>query len=379
MKKVIAATAGLMLAGTMASSAFAMEPGVTFSGDARARFYAQEEYKTVDSSDTHWNSRVRLKWKAVAKGGAYAVGRFRLADSTWDGTQQTDNRGEGSNLYTDYAYIGVPMGPATVEAGLMPRDLTRFLEWDTRVDSVQVKFPIAGQTAIAFYEITDEYEEDEEGNVLESDDNDDNDTTRFGAWYNFKFAEGMGLTLVAAYQNDDQAADETGFFGSILFDGTFGATGIAAELAMKESDLVDGDSDDDALGFYVKANFGIAAVNIGAILGFTADGYEADGDYGPFIMMSDDSQIATGKLIGSGGDTTFFGLTADFQATETLGFGLLGAYYDQDVDGDAYEIGATASYAISDGAKLNGVIGYLDQDEKDNAPFGFGLSLEISY
>ncbi len=377
MKKVIAAAAGLMLAGTMASAAVAAEAGVKFSGDARARYYLQNEYASADSEDTHWNSRVRLKFTAESKGGAYAKARFRLADATWDGTQQTRDTGEGSNLYTDYAFIGVPFGPVTIEAGLMPRNLTEFLEWDTRVDSVQGKFSAGNSTVVAFYEVVDEYEEDEDGNVTDADAIDDNDIGRFGVWYDQKFGEGWGVTATGVYTDDAQTTDATGFAGAVKVAGGIGATGLAAEHAFKEGDLIG--SEDDALGGYISATFGVGAANLGAVAGFAYDGFEADGDFGPFIMLSDYSQIATGSLIGSGGDTVFYALTADFKATEMLSFGVVGAYASQDTAGDAFEIGATASYAVTDGAKLNGVIGYLDQDEADNNPNGFGLSLEISY
>ena len=378
MKKVIAAAAGLMLVGTVASSAIAeVQPGVTFQGDARARFYFQEEYGGPDNSDTHWNQRVRLQWKATSKGGAYAVGRFRLADTTWDGTQLTGARGEGTNLRVDKAFIGVPVGTGAVEAGLMYRSLTPFLYWDVLVDSLQYKGTVGPGTLVAFYHMEDEYEEDEEGNRLESDAVDDNDINAFGVWYNWKFAETWGATVAAVYQDDAQATDNTGFLGTVNLTAGLAMADLEAELAYKEGDLVG--SEDDNLGGFIKASFATGVGTYAGVLGFTADGFVADGDFGPFLMLSDYSQIATGNLIGEGGDTTFLALTGDWKVSESFGVGVVGAYADQDDAGDAFEIGGTASYAITDGAKLNGVIGYLDLDEAEESPFGFGLSLEISY
>ena len=53
-------------------------------------------------------------------------------------------------------------------------------------------------------------------------------------------------------------------------------------------------------------------------------------------------------------------------------------YVDGDVD-SAFEVGLDASYAVTDGASLNAIFGYVDFDEADYNPMGFGLSLEISY
>ena len=124
MKKVIAAAAGLMLVGTMVGSASA---AVTFSGDARVRAYYQTDYdfgRTAEGVRTNekeqsWSSRVRVVVRAESKGGAYARARIRMADTTWDGTNQTRDRGAGTNSYVDYAYIGVPMGQFLFQGGTL--------------------------------------------------------------------------------------------------------------------------------------------------------------------------------------------------------------------------------------------------------------------
>ncbi len=129
MKKLIVAAAGLMLVGTMVSNASA-EAGVSFKGDARARGLYRQDYNFIDSDTSVWQSRVRLIFQGESKGGAYANARVRFADSTWDGTQRTRALGEGSNIYTDWAYVGTPMGPLAIEAGLLPWNLTRWSQWD---------------------------------------------------------------------------------------------------------------------------------------------------------------------------------------------------------------------------------------------------------
>jgi len=203
MKKLIVAAAGLMLVGTMVSTASA-DAGVSFTGDARARGFYLQDYNFNDSDTSNWNSRVRLKFKGESKGGAYAIARIRMADSKWDGTQKTRALGEGSNIYTDYAYIGVPMGPVTVEAGMMPFNVTKFSVWDVRVDGVHVKYASDMTTIVGFFHELDEYDEaafvvvpdglNADGTartkIVSTDYLNDNDVDRFGVLLDQKFNGG---------------------------------------------------------------------------------------------------------------------------------------------------------------------------------------------
>ena len=384
MKKVIAAAAGLMLAGTMASVAVAeVEPGVSFSGDARARYYLQNEYASADSEDTHWNSRVRLQWKATSKGGAYAVGRFRLADANWDGTQKNRKGADAGNLWVDKAYIGVPFGPITVEAGLTYRNLSDFTYAWEGADAVDFIYKGENTNMRAFIQVEDEYEEDvldDEGNTLvaANDGENDNDIMWYGAHLTQQFAGGWGLMAFAAYQDDEQATDASGVFGGAKVNGAFGGVTMAAELGFFESELTGGD--DDALGGYVEATVPVGPASLYGIVGFAQDGFVVDDDFaGQGNVMGNYSQISGFAIGGDAlGDTTFFVVAPKYKATEKLSLGANLGYYDGDVD-SAFEVGLDASYAVTDGASLNAIFGYVDFDESDQNPLGFGLSLEISY
>lgn len=380
MKKVIAAAAGLMLVGTVASAAVAATApraaGVTFKGDARARYYFQEEYVNADTSEDHWNSRVRLQWTATSKGGAYAVGRFRLADATWDGGQKT-RKGSDSNVWVDKAYIGVPFGPITVEAGLTYRNLSSFA-YDWRgADAIDFIYKGDMTTVRAFIQVLDEYEEDEEGNVVADDLVNDNDIMMYGARLDQKFGGNWGLSAYAAME-DDQQSDNDGVRAGLKVDGGFGGVTLASEIAFVESDLLG--SDDDGIGFYVEATVPVGPASIYGIVGVAQDGFEVDDDFaGQGNVMGNYSQISNFTLGGSAlGDTTWVTVAPKFKATEKLTLGANLGYYDGDVD-SAFEIGLDASYAVVDGATLNAIFGYVDFDEADQSPLGFGLSLEISY
>ena len=161
MKKLIVAAAGLMLAGAMVSTASA-DAGVSFTGDARTRAFYQQDYNFIDSDTSNWNSRVRLKMKAESKGGAWAIARVRMADAKWDGAQdQTKATAQGSNIYTDYAYMGTPIadGPVSIEGGLMPFNITTWSIWDIRTDAANVAYKSDMTTATFFYHKVDEVDE----------------------------------------------------------------------------------------------------------------------------------------------------------------------------------------------------------------------------
>ncbi len=373
MKKVLVAAAGLMLVGTMASTAMAE---FKFSGDARARYYFQSDYDNAEfandqasDSSTLWNSRVRFKIEADTKGGAYVKTRVRLAEGTWDGTDNTRAKGEGSNFYTDYAYIGVPFGAVTVEGGLMPRDITPWFFLDGRSDAVQFKYKTDSTGVLAFYDIVDE----------NSDDVNDDDAVMYGLVLNQKFNGGWAMTAAGVY-TDDEIADEDGFAGTVNVAGAVGSTALAAELSYEE----DASGDDDGFGGYASATLPLGSVELLTMAGFTVDGFEMDAaDFGPFIMLNDYSQIATGYNFAEKGDSMFLSVAPSMKVSEMLTLGAQVTYVNIDVeagdDVDAFDIGATASYAVTDGASLNGVIGYLDIDGDEDNAFGAGLSLEISF
>ena len=396
MKKIIAAAAGLMLVGTMATAAFA-DPGVTWKGNARVRYYYQDNYNLVDSKDTHWASRVRLEFKAEAKGGAYAVGRFRLADSQWDGTQKTAKGGESTNLRVDKGYIGVPMGPIVVEGGMGYNTLPAFFRADIDTDFLRAKYASDTTTVLGFFEKWDEYNDvtvvdpvTKLSGVVKEAASEDDDIDLYGVHVIQKFGgawTATGTLVLADNQQllDNQRAVSDGFGADVNLVGAAGEIGIAAELAYKEADLQG--TVDDGIGGYAGVNIPLGAASVSTTIGFTKDGYVGsadfcpdDGIYNPLIMLSGYSPISTGILIGAGGDTVWGNIAPRFQATEQLSFMAEVTYADiDDIDTSVVEVGGKASYAVSDGAVLHAYVGYLDVENAEENPMGVGLSLEISY
>ena len=378
MKKLIAAAAGLMLVGTMVGSAAA---AVTFGGDARVRWYYEENGDGTDRTDEKFSSRVRVKVNADAKGGAYARARIRMTDSTWDGTRQTRDRGAGTNSYVDYAYIGVPMGPVTFEGGLMPVNLTKFTLWDSRADQFIVKWA-NDMTNLEFWFQKNLEVETRPDDPTFNDLTDDNDiNTYFGKW-DQKFAGDWGTTLGIGYRQDETPADVEGWLGTIQFSGPAGPVALEGALAYTESDLLE--SADDGWGGYLQGgmNFGATSVTLNG--GFTQDGYLADDDFG-FIMIGGASSITPAIVsnIGVGGDWGWIGGIVGFKVSEDLSLKGILVYADISDAGSLLEVSGSLSYAISDGASFTWDIGFLnnDRDDADDAenPFGTALTFEVSY
>lgn len=408
MKKLIVTAAGLMLAGTMVSSAFATtNVPITFNSDARARgqyFTGYELDGTVqngelgnDTDTSEWNSRVRLKVQANTAGGAYAVARVRMADATWDGAQgQSKGSAQGSNIYTDYAYLGTPMGPVAVEAGLMPFDITTFSFYDERVQGVHVKYASDNTTVVGFYHKTDEYENDDTGKVVPYDIVNDDDKDRYGVWVNQKFDGGWGVVGSIWMSNNNQAQTvnqgvDDGVGTALEVTGTAGTVGLLADFAWYEGDLVG--RSDDPLGFYVQAAMPVGAASIAVGAGMTTNGFIADGDFGPFIMLSDVSNIATGVGIGSIGryvtmdqteltaDTNFVALVPSMKVSEQVTVTGVLAYADIDhpLVESALEASGAVNYTVVEGAVLTAEAGYLDVEGLTDPIVGAGLSLDLSF
>lgn len=374
MKKVIAAAAGLMLVGTMVGSA---SGAVSLSGDARARWYFEQYSDGTDATETDekFSSRIRVKFEAEAKGGAYAKARLRMSDATWDGTSLTRDKGEGSNLYTDYAYIGVPIGAVTVEAGLMPVDLTLFSYWDRRDDMLSVSWA-NDMTGLEFWYVKDaEYTDDDTDTI------DDDDINRMAVILDQKFAGDFSLKAAAFYNDDQTEEDQSGFSGLIHAGGPAGPVELEAEFVYSEADVQG--TEDDGMGGYVQGSMDFGATSLAVNAGFTKDGWEADDDFG-FIMIGGATAITPSitENIGSEGDTYWTAGILGYQVSENLSLKGILVYADVDDFGNLYEVSGGLNYVISDGASVEWLAGYLNTDDDADVyedPVGTAVTLNLAF
>jgi len=389
MKKVIAAAAGLMLVGTMVGSAAA---AVSFGGDGRARYYYQTNYdfgamedvtnangnvtgtQRENEKENKWHSRVRIQARAEAAGGAYAVGRADYGNSTWDG-----GNSNSTNVGASKAYIGVPIGPVTIEAGRVPMDLlvaTKFLFQDVTVDGAKVMFNVSDTAELGLLYTVD-YEATQNGDLQN-----DNDVVNYGAYAQMGFAGGMSLRIAGLYEDDQVgvgADDGSGWFGGIEFTGPAGSIALSGALA---GDDRGEERADTGYGGFIQGGMDFGGTGVALNVGFTADGFVTDGDFG-FIMIGGGYSI-TPTSVGALGDTWWIGVPVTFAVSEMLSLKAVLAYADFDTGGDAFEISGSAKYLISDGLNFQWDIGYLgysadtDTDEEES-PFGTAITFNVSF
>lgn len=403
MKKIIAAAAGLMIAGTAMVASAAVE----FSGDARARYYYQDNYVLSDDSKDsadHWNSRVRLNVKATTAGGSYAKVRLVMQDNGW-GNGGNNN----STVDVDRAFVGVPLGCVELTAGRQPLSLTTGYWNDVDLDNVRLKYAQDGTTVIGWYAVLEsdtyaastgvtEYKDSENrlyGIAVMQDFADWN----VAAGVSFQDMDLTGITL------PNGSTESGGAMATIAVAGPAGPVALAAELGWQEDGVVATDEQaadatgDDGFGAYVTAGMTFDAFGATLVGVATTEGFAFDVPVG-FIMLGGDNQITPGvsNVLGYYGDqavdTYAIGVKTTYQATEALGFGFNLAYANMELsesgatfatgdttedDTDAFEISAQAGYAINDGTMLYARAGYLDVDHQDDPIIGAGVSLELSF
>ncbi len=370
MKKVIVAAAGLMLAGAMTSTAFA-DAGVSFSGDARARVKYFNEYTSSSSEDLFFESRARLAFVGESKGGAYVKARFKLANGKWDGTNQTKGT-HSRNISVDYAYLGVPLGAVTVEAGLYDdRGITPFTIFADDVDTLQFIYQADSTKLTAFMDMVHE-------NTLNAGVGEN--VTAWGLVLDQGFSCGANLTAGIRYQYNPNSGGPEGLIAGLDVTGQVGGMTLSGGLGYKDEDFTA--TTDDGFGLWARLDAPVGAATLSVIAGGTFDGYTPDwGEFDAFYVTTDYTMIADGYMIGEAGDAFWGVLRGTYQASEKLELAAQIAYAKEDDgrDEDIFEIGARASYKILDGASLSAMVGYADYDEADRSPLGMALSLDVKF
>ncbi len=437
MKKVLVAGAALLIAGSMVSAASAE---VNLSGDARVRYVGTSDYARnitanpdgTFSEDTNgyrdnFNSRIRVKFDAKSKGGAYMKTRVRFDDITWDG-QGWSAWQEAKNVWADYAYIGIPMGPVDLSGGLMPANFSKFYSWDARATRVKADFKSGNFRVIGLIDVKDEFTNSKQ------DEWDDNDFMGYGVVFAMKINDDWSFKIYPRYHDDQREwdgvdtvryvpadsndpgnisagfvsvtdtvvtphKDRSGFLFGANAKGKIGTFGLEADLGYKEADVLG--SEDDGWGWQVTGSMDMGAFVPAVVVGGTYDGFQADDDYG-FIMIGAAEPITVVKQIGlKGGDSLFAAFTANYAVSDQ--FKLAGnlVYYDIDLNADteagipdvrgaadAWEVSGSATYTVSEGADLTYKIGYLDPSYdgrvnsagiSDDGYFGHYLRMQIKF
>jgi len=263
MKKIIAASAGLLLVGSIASVASAE---VTFTGDARERMAMQRNYD-FGNNVNFWDrgqmddfnaGRIRMLITATTKGGAYAKFRLRLVDGIDNGAANTGRLGGANNNYTDFGYIGIPIGPVTINAGLMPDFTSLWYMYDKRADRVSATWANKMTSVTALFDKA--YESAAysytSGSAISTNlpygaghGHEDNDINQWGVIVTQKFAGDWNLLAVGKYQDNQRnqelypyasmdskgnTPDGSGFEGMAQVKGKAGPVRLLGEIAYKK-------------------------------------------------------------------------------------------------------------------------------------------------
>ncbi|WP_456388637.1 porin [Desulfolithobacter sp.] len=423
MKKVIAAAAGLMLVGAMASAAVAE---VTMSGDARVRYIYKNSYdfgaNAAKDGWDYFDSRIRVKVDATAKGGAFMKARMRFDDYKWDG-QGWGAASEDKNIWVDYGYIGIPMGNVTLMGGRMVGNFSEFFSYDTRPSRVMLQYKSGGLTVKALVDTKDDANVGDNG---PTDVNDDNDFRAYGLVVSSKINDAWSVKAYARYQDDERMedistttiiddldnsfavqdgdaielntvtnttphTDASGFLGSIHVDGKVDALSIAAELAYKESDVQG--TVDNGIGIYANLAYAMGAMTPSVNIGITRNGYTADGDFG-WIMIGDIEPLSVVSNVGSS-DTEWWWIAPSINYAISDNMSLTGnlVYVDfsdddnnpaTNLDGSAFELSAMLKYTVSEGADLYFGAGMLSPDfddptAADDTAYGAMAKMQIKF
>ena len=415
MKKVLVASAALMLAGATAADA-----GVNLSGDARATYVGKQDYQrnldqnSADGYHDYIESRIGVNIDGktstdgmFVKARVYFDGYGFEDDAPWNGT-------ENQQVTVDYAYMQVPLGPNwAIKAGRVNPDFSKFYSWNIRPTRVYAMYQNGDFAFKPFLGVK------QEEASTDTDNWDDNDFMEYGFVASLKLMNGWTVKAYGRYDDDqrewDKSAEEvytitgdaatgfevsegyptlshkdkSGFTGDLVLtnDGAACPIGFTAELAYKAADLQG--TEDDGIGSYVMLSKKMTDRFTPAILaGMTKDGYVADNDFG-FVIAGGDTSLQVMR-VGEGGDLLFGAFVANYAASDrlTLTGNLLYADFDNDAPGtfdNAIEVSGIASYALSDAASLTYKAGYLTPSVIDgggvaeDAYFGHLLRLNLAF
>lgn len=401
MKKVLLASAALMLVGGIASiaSAEAVQPGVTITGDARARlWYDSAEYKnswgqtttptTGFGQQTNMDSRVRFVVKGTTAGGTYVIGRIRLMEQLMGDIDrdldQTNNQNR-KNLWADLAYIGIPfsnnftleVGKYRSTYGPLPTTYNLFYD-DVNLTGMRGIAKFGNIEINPFVEWMDEAQNSgatasSSANTSATTDlNQDREEIRYGAHVKATIDKNIIVGGMLGYQHDARTRNTT-----ITTPASLTAAGVA--VAAKDTTYSAEPNEGAFASLYTNSKF--ADFGIVAELGYTQNTLNGFNTWAEDTNTDAKNDSIGSKNNGYGGyifpnytiNKLNLGINAGFTASGFLpdrafGFVMIGGK-DNSIIGDAIKIGDTGdwawagfvpSYTFTDSLKLTGNFVYAN-------------------
>jgi len=364
-KKLLA----IAVAAAMVAPMVAQAVDTTISGSARVR--AIDIHKADDTDkDTnfeqkkYYDQRVRIKidakltkkdaGKGIDPTGTAVHTRFTISDGKFDATRNTRKQhpteADASGVLTDYAYLSVPIGPGTLNAGLQLASWgNAMMTWAVKKDRIKYTLPLAGGMKVVLF--TDK--------VLEASDTDKEEGMDYDTMAAAFIAPVMGGKAGLLYVNQNKRDGDSdhktgkvngteakkGVSGStidVFLNGKIGNIGLMAEFVSKSGEVNEtGNGEQKApKAFFVAATLPIGAMSL-TVAGISTDRFAVDDDFVTGSMFSQfDGDANIHGTWGTGMDKTT-GLVASLtlpagpgKVSVNLG---LGNYDMNDADADDKE------------------------------------------
>jgi hypothetical protein len=344
---------------------------VTLSGDSRARTHSIET-KIGSSSDTveaSSDSRVRLKIDAKGD-GYYMHSRLKYNNGTMGSSK--------SAVAADYAWIGVELGPVTLEGGRLDDNWgNRLYSWDVPWDGWQALFS-AGAVDIAIWRSTNSEGGTYEKKLAADPGKSDADNITWGADFTGKAGMGnWGLRLTSDSLGKGASAASKAVSGNLVdafYRGQVGPGMLLFEGIQESGDYwKDGDGDNpQAVYLHWIHNLGKYYYQVAGAQ--TSNHFVADGHMAPFSTVGTANDTAVMNLGGGGGFPAlksmqvialFGGMQIMPMTNLQLGVGSItakAAKGAKDAAGTAIDVQLT--HNISKSAKIAATYGTVHMDKK---------------
>ena len=341
MKKFIAIILGTMFVLALAGSVYAAD--LRIGGDAYVQGTWTNNYGTVLGEGTFdngyrsdqrmWGERVVLKLDAVLENGielrtAYdVVGGFN-GPTPWGVvfSKSTNDFATTEDFANEYAYIHVPMGNFTVDAGHM---LTSwgdgFDSFETPADRIKLYYKVNDMLTVAGY-----IRKDTETFSVDSGKG-DTDTYEVEAVAKPNAATTTGVAVYYTQDQQDKSFEERGpyhFLDTWKVDGFLntkvGPVVVMSELVYRTANKAFIDDHDYKNGFgqfggFALAQADVAPVTLTGAVAFASNGYVADDDFQPTLLFGTRNNpvaLLDFQSVGSTATTWAALVAADFKAND---------------------------------------------------------------
>ncbi len=282
MKKIIAAAAGLMMVGAMASSVSAVES--QFGGYWRARGYTMIDMND-DGTRSVADSRTRLYYTAIFNENFQFVNKFEF-DSHWGGNALGDVGADGVSFEVKNSYADFKVGSSQFKVGTQGATLARGFLFADDFSGVVAIFNPTDTVALPFawIKVTEEYEfwGDKRPNAFTGGVEQDHyaffpvitvsDTLTLNPYLVYSKIEGADTDIYWGGMDVDMKTDAFGAWGTAIYNG---------------GDYLDNDISAFLLAAGANANMGAADVH-GQVFYASGDDDGLDGDV-------DDFQLPAGR------------------------------------------------------------------------------------